>query len=229
MFLPVFCCAKASGTLLVTMSIRREQGIVFFVFLRPCSPDKRVENMTVHIKKPLEALLSIISIGEGHTIEFKKSTLDITKDVYESICAFSNRDGGHVFLGVKDNGEVLGIHSDCIEKMKKDFVTAINNANKMYPPLFLTPIEYEIHGKKVLHIYVPEGTQVSRCSGRIYDRNNESDIDITDNEELVYKLYARKQGTYFVNKVFPNWGMGELRSDLIERARKMTYASITTA
>ena len=169
-------------------------------------------------------LLEIIGRGECHTTEFKKSTTDITKDVYESICAFSNRDGGHVFLGVKDNGEILGIEPNCIEKMKKDFVTAINNANKMYPPLFLTPVEYELQGRKILHIYVSVGTQVSRCSGRIYDRNNESDIDITDNEELVYKLYARKQGTYFVNKVFPEWGMDVLRSDLIERARKMTRA-----
>lgn len=94
----------------------------------------------------------------------------------------------------------------------------------MYPPLFLTPVEYKLKGKTILHIYVPIGTQVSRCSGRIYDRNNESDIDITDNEELVYKLYARKQGTYFVNKVFSEWGLDVLRSDLIERARKMTRA-----
>lgn len=146
------------------------------------------------------------------------------KDVYESICAFSNRNGGHIFLGIKDNGEILGIESHCIEKMKKDFVTAINNANKMYPPLFLTPVEYELQGKRILYIYVPFGTQVCRCSGRIYDRNNESDIDITDNEELVYKLYARKQGTYFVNRVFPEWGIDVLCPGLIERARKITRA-----
>ncbi len=169
-------------------------------------------------------LLGIIKKGECHVTEFKKSTTDITKDVYESICAFSNRDGGHIFLGVKDNGEVLGIEINNIEKIKKNFITAVNNVNKMYPPLFLTPIEYEIQGKKILYIYVPIGTQVCRCSGRIYDRNNESDIDITDNEELVYKLYARKQSTYFVNKVFPEWGLDVLRSDLIERARKMTRA-----
>lgn len=71
------------------------------------------------------------------------------------------------------------------EKMKKNFVTAINNTNKMYPPLFLNSVEYTICERKILYIYVPSGTQVSRCSGRIYDRNNESDIDITDNEELV--------------------------------------------
>jgi len=78
-----------------------------------------------------EELLEIIDKGEGHSTEFKKSTTDITKDVYESICAFSNRDGGHVFLGVKDNGEILGIDPDCIEKIKKDFVNSINNSNKM--------------------------------------------------------------------------------------------------
>lgn len=61
-------------------------------------------------------LLEIIDRGECHTTEFKKSTTDITKDVYESICAFSNRDGGHVFLGVKDNGEILGIAHNALRK-----------------------------------------------------------------------------------------------------------------
>ena len=167
-------------------------------------------------------ILNILSKGENHTTEFKKSQTSITKDVYESVCAFSNRDGGNIFLGVKDNGEILGIEPNCVEQIKKDFVTAINNSNKMYPPLFLSPKEYKIDGKIILHIYVSVGTQVSRCSGRIYDRNNESDIDITNNEELVYKLYARKQDTYFVNRVFPEWGLDVLRTDLIDKARKMT-------
>lgn len=164
-------------------------------------------------------ILNILSKGENHTTEFKKSQTSITKDVYESVCAFSNRDGGNIFLGVKDNGEILGIEPNCVEQIKKDFVTAINNSNKMYPPLFLSPKEYKIEGKIILHIYVPVGTQVSRCAGRIYDRNNESDIN---NEELVYKLYARKQDTYFVNRVFPEWGLDVLRTDLIDKARKMT-------
>ena len=48
---------------------------------------------------------NLISKGEGIDIEFKKSTVDITKDVYETVCAFSNRFGGHIFLGVKDDGQ----------------------------------------------------------------------------------------------------------------------------
>ncbi len=146
-------------------------------------------------------LMEIIRKGECHITEFKKATTDISQDVYASICAFSNRDGGHILLGVKDNGEILGIDPQRLDKMKKDFVTAVSNPNKMYPPLFLAPVEYKFQGRSILYIYVPVGTQVCRCAGRIYDRNHEADIDITDREELVYKLYARKQDTYFVNKV----------------------------
>lgn len=169
-------------------------------------------------------LLTLIERGESHTVEFKKSTIDITKDVYETVCSFSNRDGGHIFLGVKDNGTILGICPDCIDRIKKDFVTAVNNENIMYPPLYLTPIEYEWDEKIILYIHVPVSSGVCRCSGRIYDRNHESDIDITNNEGLVYQLYARKQDTYYVNKIFPIFSVSDLRHDLIDRARRMTKA-----
>lgn len=38
-------------------------------------------------------LHDLISGGENLNVEFKKSQTDITKDVYESVCAFSNREG----------------------------------------------------------------------------------------------------------------------------------------
>ena len=80
-----------------------------------------------------ENLMSLIRQGEGLTVEFKKSTTDITKDVYDTVCSFSNRDGGHIFLGVKDNGAILGIDKERVEQMKKNFVTTINNESKIYP------------------------------------------------------------------------------------------------
>ncbi len=123
-------------------------------------------------------LLAYIEQGESLTVEFKKSTTDITKDVYETVCAFSNRNGGHIFLGVKDNGSVLGIQSDRVDQIMKDFVTSVNNENKMYPPLYLTPVEYEIDGKHILYIHVPSSQSVCRCNGRIFDRLHEADIHV---------------------------------------------------
>ena len=125
--------------------------------------------------------------------------------------------------GGEDNGEILGLEEDKIDKVKKEFVTSVNNENKMYPPLYLTPVEYEIDGKFILYIRVPATQDVCRCNGRIYDRNHESDIDITHHSDEVYRLYARKRGSYYVNKV-TGFGMNALRHDLIERVKNMTRA-----
>ena len=38
-------------------------------------------------------LMKIIQNGEGNSIEFKESMKEITKDVYDTVCSFSNRDG----------------------------------------------------------------------------------------------------------------------------------------
>ncbi len=169
-----------------------------------------------------DELHKLISGGESLTVEFKKSQTDITKDVYETVCAFSNREGGHIFLGVKDNGVILGVDPDRVDKIKKEFVTSINNENKMYPPLYLSPVDYTEDGKTIIYIRVPVSSDVCRCNGKIYDRNHESDIDITHHSDEVYQLYARKSGTYFVNKVFSAFNTSDLRPDLFDRARRMT-------
>lgn len=108
--------------------------------------------------------------------------------------------------------------------MIKEFTTAINNSQKMYPPLYLLPETFEIEGKQVIYIRVPEGYQVCRHNGRIWDRSYEGDINITDHSELVYKLYARKQGSYFVNKVYPNLDIDFLDASVIAKTKKMAVS-----
>ena len=167
---------------------------------------------------------NLISKGEGIDIEFKKSTVDITKDVYETVCAFSNRFGGHIFLGVKDDGTVIGVDKNCIEKIKKNFVTSINNPTKFYPLLYLQIEDIIFQDKYLIHNYVPENPQVCRCGGKIYDRNNDSDVDITNSGDLVFNLYSRKQGKCFVDNVLTQYNISDLRTDVIERARRMSRA-----
>ena len=53
-----------------------------------------------------DKLKTIIAHKEGTEIEFKESKDSLARKVYESICAFLNRRGGHVVLGAKDNGEL---------------------------------------------------------------------------------------------------------------------------
>lgn len=171
-----------------------------------------------------EEIKQLIQNGEKIDVEFKESRNALTKDIYDSVCSFNNRKGGHILLGVNDKRELVGVNSDKVDKIIKEFTTSINNPQKMYPPLYLTPVLVDVDGKIVIHIRVPEGYQVRRHNGRIWDRSYEGDINITDNSELVYKLYARKQSTYFVNKVYQNLKMDCLDATVIERARKMAIS-----
>ena len=59
------------------------------------------ERMTLTSKE----LLLIIADGESESVEFKTS---FQKEVIESIVAFANAKGGKVFIGVNDNGEIIG-------------------------------------------------------------------------------------------------------------------------
>lgn len=172
----------------------------------------------------LDEIKKLIQVGEKINVECKESKNAITKDIFDTVCSFNNRNGGHILLGINDQKEIIGVNKDKIDKVIKEFTTAINNPKKIYPPLYLVPEVFEIEGKQIIYIRVPEGYQVCRHNGIIWDRSYEGDINITNNSELVYKLYSRKQGSYFVNKIYPNLDIDFLDSSVIDKAKKMAVA-----
>ena len=42
----------------------------------------------------------LIQNGEKIDVEFKESKNALTKDVFDTVCSFNNRNGGHILLGV---------------------------------------------------------------------------------------------------------------------------------
>jgi ATP-dependent DNA helicase RecG len=163
----------------------------------------------------------IIKSGENINTEFKESSQRLNKDVFETICAFLNRSGGSVFLGVKDNGKILGLSDNIIGKIKAELVSGINNPQNINPPIYIQPTTIVIEKKSIIHLYVPESSQVHRCNGKIYDRNEDGDFNITNNTTLVANLYNRKQSTFFENEIIPFIKIEHLRADLIQKARQM--------
>jgi len=162
----------------------------------------------------------LIQKGEGIDLEFKSCRDQLSRDVYETVCAFLNRHGGTILLGVKDDRTIQGIEPSATAQVRKDFVTAINNPQKLTPPAYISIEEVAVEDKCLLYVYVPESSQVHRCNGRIYDRNEDGDLDITDHTVQVAHLYQRKQAAYTENRVYSHVQSGDLRSDLIERCRK---------
>ena len=95
----------------------------------------------------LEMIEKIISAGEGIKTEFKEARSKLPNNLFESVCAFLNRIGGDLLLGVQDSGNVVGILPDHIDQIKSDIVNLSHNPNKLDPPFMLFPEIIEVQEK----------------------------------------------------------------------------------
>ena len=148
-------------------------------------------------------LNQLIKDGEGLTVEFKSCEKELSNSVYETVSAFSNRYGGYIILGVKDSGNVCGVNPKAVSKIKKDFISSLNNPLRFAPTLFLSFEEAEINDKIILWCYVPPNSQVVMFNGKIYDRAEDGDMDISRNSEIVAQLHRRKTADYSERRIFP--------------------------
>ena len=98
----------------------------------------------------IDEIKRLIKNGEKIDVEFKESRHSLTKDVFDTVCSFNNRNGGHILLGVNDEKLIVGVNEDKIDKIIKEFTTSVNNSQKIYPPLYLTPVPVNIKGKTVI-------------------------------------------------------------------------------
>ena len=171
-----------------------------------------------------EKMKELLTKGEKITIEYKSCINKISDSVYESVSSFSNRYGGWIIMGVEEkNGMVIpvGINRKASHDMMRNFVTQLNNKNKMSPTLYLSIEEYEYEGKLLLWTYVPPTSTVIKCCGRVYDRNDEGDCDITDSPIQMENMYSRKCGTFSEHKIFPYATDKDLRMDLLPNVRRL--------
>jgi ATP-dependent DNA helicase RecG len=166
-----------------------------------------------------EALKHIIQQGEGIQVEFKKASFELPKNVFQTVCSMLNRLGGHIFMGVNDHGEIEGVFEECVDDIKSAFVSSVNDVAQLNPKYYLSITEVMIDGKIVLYTFIPESSQVHSYLGKIYDRNEDGDFDISNNPDLVRQLHLKKQGSFSENIIYPAIAITDLRDDLIKRCR----------
>ena len=168
-----------------------------------------------------DKLKEILQKGEGIEVEFKTSKFELNKNAFESICAFLNRKGGHLLLGVKNDGTVEGVIDECVQDIINNIVTNANNPQKLNPPFYLSTQIVEYERGKVIYVYVPESSQIHSTKGKIFDRNEDGDFDITHQTEQVTQLYLRKQTTYSENRIFPYIKLSNFKQELFSRVRTL--------
>ena len=169
----------------------------------------------------IEFMRDLLSKDEKITVEYKTCQHGVQEDVYETVCSFSNRYGGYIIMGAKDDRTPIGINRNMVKDMKKNFVNQLNNPDKMSPTLYLSLEELEYEGVLLLWVYVPPISTVEKCVNRIYDRNEDGDMDITDSPIQLQNMYNRKSNTYAEHKIFPYVTTEDLRMDLMDKIRNL--------
>lgn len=103
----------------------------------------------------LRAVRKLIAKGEGSSIEFKKKANHPEKIIRE-VVAFANTNGGHLFIGVSDDGTLSGI------KYPEEELYVLNKAiEELCRPTVdysVESIEFE-EGSYVLHYKIEAGEQ----------------------------------------------------------------------
>ena len=67
-----------------------------------------VKSRIKYISMKFHEISYLIRIGEGENIEFKSSLSEL-REIGETACAFLNKGGGTILVGVSDKGRVLGV------------------------------------------------------------------------------------------------------------------------
>ena len=93
----------------------------------------------------------LIEQGEHQTQDFKFEISDSRK-IAKTFVAFANTDGGRLLIGVKDNGTLKGVRS-----MEEYYMAEAGAAMYSSPAVEFESREWNVEGKKILEITIPEG------------------------------------------------------------------------
>ena len=148
----------------------------------------------------------MIDIIENSRVEFKTKLVD---DLEENIIGFLNsKDGGNIYIGVADNGKIIGLNwnIDLLQRKIKDRI--ISNIEPSVLGLFDIEV-LETDNKKYLNIIVARGLEKpyhlkgmgmtpDSCFIRIGSSNERMD------EHLINKLFRERTKNSLKNIISPN-------------------------
>ena len=181
----------------------------------------------------MQKILSLIKQGESQTVELKSS---FQKEVIESVVAFANTKGGKIFIGVKDDGRVIGV--DIKSETLKDWTNQIKNNTQ--PQLIVDMDSILIEDRVVVIVDVQEYpvkpiAYKSRYYKRVQNSNHLMDLmEITNmnlqslqlswdsypaNDTILDDLDTEKIDSFFEKVI--NSGRFRLSGDRKEKLQKL--------
>ena len=154
-------------------------------------------------------------------IGFTRGRARIESDTYETVCSFLNRFGGDIFMGVLDDGTVVGVPEKAAPDMVKNFIAVISNPALFSPTVYLTPeVIKDEKGHSIIHVHIPPSAEVHSYKKVVYDRVDDADVKVTATAQIA-QMYIRKQEIFTERKVYPYVEKSDLRLDMLPKLRVM--------
>lgn len=128
---------------------------------------------------------------ESERVEYKSQ---ITEGIYKEVIAFTNTDGGVIYIGVDDNGNHIGI-----DNVDETYTRLTNGIRDAISPDVTMFVRYILHDNKVIQIDVAEGSykpyylksKGMKPSG-VYIRQGASSVQASP--EMIRKLIKESDG-----------------------------------
>ena len=147
----------------------------------------------------LKEMISKWGNKEGQCIEYKLSESALSKDIWETVSAFSNEGGGLILLGYKKVGDKhipRGVKNPA--KILDDFTSTVSQKFNFCPLVFANIMEDD--GKPIIVIEVKEAPRYQKPiyikdAGPLkggFKRVGATDIRLTD--EDIYRYYLERMG-----------------------------------
>ncbi len=168
----------------------------------------------------VERIKNILKQGEGIRNEFKQAQMKLPENLFETICAMLNRTGGDIILGADDWGNITGIKQEKVNEMVGHIANLSNNPQKINPPFILFPKVHVIDEFSVIHLQIPESSQVHQSAGKIYDRSNDGDFWVKDAQQIA-ELYNRKRNHYTEGIIYTAFRFEDFNLSLFPKVRNL--------
>lgn len=142
-------------------------------------------------------LLQKIEEGEHLHQDFKFAIND-SKKIARSLAAFANTDGGRLLIGVKDNGNIVGVKTD------EEFYM-VEAAAEMHctPPVKFSVTEHEVDDKTVLEVTILKDNQILHSAPdkddipTVYIRSFDENIQVNSIFVEAHNLKHSDEGIHF--------------------------------
>jgi len=118
---------------------------------------------------------------EDQTTEFKETWRD---EYLKTVCAFTNTDGGVIYVGIDDKGNETGIIN--ANKLLEDLPNKIINTLGIHPEIKIE----ERNSKQILSITINKSFQPVSYHGVFYVRSGSTTQELSGNELQQYILKA---------------------------------------